>query len=62
MYKVRNAIRAVERDGWYQVRMNGSHRIFHHPVKRGIVIIAGHPGKDLKKGVWDAIMKQAGIK
>ena len=41
--------------------MTGSHRIYKHPVKTGIVIIAGHPGKDLRKGVWNEIMKQAGL-
>ncbi|MYE54794.1 MAG: addiction module toxin, HicA family [Chloroflexi bacterium] len=61
MPKVRDAIRLVERDGWYYVRTRGSHRIFHHSVKSGIVVIAGRPGEDVPGGTWHGIMRQAGI-
>ena len=60
--KVRNAIRLVERDGWYHVRTTGSHRHFHHPVKPGTVTIAGHPSKDLQPGIWKNILRQAGLR
>jgi hypothetical protein len=33
--KVRDLIRTLERDGWRQVRQQGSHRQFSHPVKPG---------------------------
>jgi predicted RNA binding protein YcfA (HicA-like mRNA interferase family) len=62
MPKVREAIRLVERDGWYLVRTRGSHRQFHHPVKRGTVSIPGHPGETLPKGTWVGIMRQAGLR
>ena len=61
MPKVRDAIRLVERDGWRHTRTAGSHRIYHHPVKSGIVVIAGRPGIDLKPGTWQSILKQAGL-
>ena len=61
MPKVREAIRIVERGGWYWARTRGSHRHYKHPEKRGIVTIAGKPGKDLAAGTWDRILKQAGI-
>jgi predicted RNA binding protein YcfA (HicA-like mRNA interferase family) len=31
--KVRDAIRLIEQDGWYQVDMRGSHWQFKHPRK-----------------------------
>ena len=50
MPKVRNAIRLIERDGWRLERTRGSHRVYKHPVRQGIVIIAGHLGEDVDKG------------
>jgi predicted RNA binding protein YcfA (HicA-like mRNA interferase family) len=38
--KVREAIRMIEEDGWYQVDTRGSHRQFKHPNKPGRVTIA----------------------
>jgi predicted RNA binding protein YcfA (HicA-like mRNA interferase family) len=37
--KVKEAIKLLEEDGWYQVRMRGSHRQFHHPSKPGTVTV-----------------------
>ena len=61
MPKVRDAIRLVERDGWGHVRTRGSHRVYKHAEKRGIVVIAGSPGVDLPQGTWNNILKQAGL-
>ncbi len=61
MPRVRDAIRLVERDGWRHARTKGSHRIYKHPSKPGIVVIAGHPGKDVPRSIWLAILRQAGI-
>ena len=62
MTKVREAIRIVERDGWRLVRQRGSHRQFHHPVKRGTITIPGAPSRDLPDWIWQSILKQAGLK
>ncbi|MCY3667249.1 MAG: type II toxin-antitoxin system HicA family toxin [Gemmatimonadetes bacterium] len=62
MPKVRDAIRMVERDGWRLARTRGSHRVYKHPVKRGIVVVAGNPGVDLPQGTWNNILKQAGLR
>ncbi len=59
--KVREAIAAVEADGWYIDRQKGSHRIFRHPTKPGTVTIAGHPSKDLAPKTRDSIFAQAGL-
>jgi len=60
--KVRDVIKTVEADGWVKVRTKGSHRIYKHPTKPGMVVIPGHPGKDMQPGTLDAILKQAGLK
>jgi predicted RNA binding protein YcfA (HicA-like mRNA interferase family) len=59
---VREAIRIIEDDGWYQVSTSGSHRQFKHPQKAGRVTIAGKPGADLAPKTFDSILKQAGLK
>ena len=60
--KVRDLLRLIEEDGWHMVRQRGSDRQFHHPVKKGTVTIAGHPGVDIPKGTMNSILKQAGLK
>lgn len=62
MPKVRDAIRAVERDGWQRITTRGSHRQYRHPVKPGKVTIAGKLSVDVPPGTWNSIMKQAGLK
>ena len=59
--KVRDAIRLIERDGWYLVATRGSHRQFKHPGKPGRVTIAGKPSDDLAPGTLNSILKQAGL-
>ena len=61
MPKYRDLTRRVELDGWRLARTKGSHRIYKHPTKPGIVVIAGHPGKDVPRGLWLGILRQAGI-
>jgi len=53
-------IKMIEADGWYQVRVSGSHHHFKHPNKRGLVTIP-HPKKDLPSGTVKSILKQAGL-
>lgn len=59
---VREAIQTVERDGWFIARTTGSHRQFKHPVKPGLVTIAGKPSDELAPGTANSILKQAGLK
>ena len=35
---------------------------YKHPDKRGIVVIAGNEGVDMTKGIWNSVLKQAGLK
>lgn len=60
--KVRDVIRLLEADGWELIRQRGRHRQFRHPVKPGLVTIAGKPGDELAPGTLNSIRKQAGWK
>ena len=60
--KVRELVKLLERDGWRQVRMRGSHRQFRHSEKRGTVTVSGHLGEDVPPGTLASAMKQAGLK
>jgi predicted RNA binding protein YcfA (HicA-like mRNA interferase family) len=60
--KVREAMKLIERDGWFVVATRGSHRQYKHPTKLGRVTIAGKPSDDLAPGTLNSILKQAGLK
>lgn len=62
MVKVREIIKLIEDDGWYLARTRGSHRQYKHPVKSGLVTIAGNSNDDLAPGTLNSILKQAGLK
>ncbi len=53
-------IRDMKRVGWILDRVNGSHHIFKHPSRTGIVVVP-HPKKDLGQGLVKAIRRLAGI-
>lgn len=53
-------IRELEKAGWTLDRIRGSHHIFRHDAKPGIVVVP-HPKKDLGIGLVAAIRKQAGL-
>jgi len=58
--KSADLIRLLRADGWLLDRVRGSHHVFKHPVKAGLVVVP-HPKKDLGPGLVAAIRKQAGI-
>ena len=60
--KVREVLRRLRTDGWYVVRQRGSHRVMRHASKRGIVLVAGNPGADMKAGTLNQVLRQAGLK
>jgi len=59
--KIRDVLKHLQEDGWYVARQRGSHRILKHPVKKGIVVVAGHPSKELAAGTLKSIWRQAGL-
>jgi predicted RNA binding protein YcfA (HicA-like mRNA interferase family) len=60
--KVRELIALLQADGWFQVRVKGSHRQFHHQSKRGTVTVAGKPSIEVPPGTLNSALKQAGLK
>lgn len=58
--KSRELIEIIQADGWYLIRVTGSHHHFKHDTKSGLVTIP-HPKKDLPKGTVKSILKQAGL-
>jgi predicted RNA binding protein YcfA (HicA-like mRNA interferase family) len=53
-------IRELRRAGWGLDRVAGSHHVFKHPERPGIVVVP-HPKKDLGTGLVKAIRRQAGL-
>lgn len=58
---VREIIKILKKDGWYQCETSGSHIQFEHPTKKGKVTVSNHSG-DIAKGTLNSILKQAGLK
>jgi len=59
--KVREVIKAVQADGWYQVRQRGSQRHFQHQRKPGTVTVPGHLGDEMAPKTLSSIWRQAGM-
>ena len=60
--KAKDVVRILEKDGWTLERQKGSHKIFKHLNKKGILIVPDHGKEDIKLGTLNAILKQAGLK
>ena len=54
-------IQLLEKNGYIFKRAKGSHRLYYNPINNKTIIVPFHNGKDLKKGTFLAILKQAGI-
>jgi len=54
-------ISLLEKNGFVQLRSNGSHRFFENPVTKRTETVPYH-AKDLKKGTEQKILKDAGLK
>ena len=57
VYSSREIIRMLENDGWYEVRIAGSHHHFKHPNKMGVVTVP-HPKNQLGKGLLNSIFNK----
>lgn len=58
---VREILKILHKDGWYETEQSGSHLQLEHPNKPGKVTIPKHSG-DIKPGTLNSIYKQAGLK
>ena len=54
-------IQLLEENGFVFKRAKGSHQVYYNPISNKTIIVPYHNGKDLKKGTFMAILKQAGI-
>ncbi|HAC15229.1 MAG TPA: hypothetical protein DCE78_04700 [Bacteroidetes bacterium] len=57
----KHLINFLEKNGFIFKRSKGSHQLFYNPVTNITVIVPVHGGKDMKKGTFLAIIKQAGL-
>lgn len=62
MVKYSELFRILKKDGWYIIRQRGSHVLMQHPVKKGLLLIPYHAGKEVKKALLRSILRHAGIK
>lgn len=62
MVKYSELLRVLKKDGWHIIRQKGSHIIMQNPKRKGQLSVPFHAGKEVKKGLLNAILKQAGIK
>ena len=61
VHSSREIIRQLQDDGWFKVRVTGSHHHFKHALKMGIVTVP-HPKKEIGKGLFNRILKQEQLK
>ena len=60
-YSSKEIINILLNDGWFEVRVSGSHHQFKHPIKKGTVTIK-HPDKDIPKKTLKSIERQSNLK
>lgn len=60
--KYNELFRMLKKDGWFELRQKGSHVIMIHPTKSAQLTVPYHSGKEVKKGLLTALLKQANIK
>jgi predicted RNA binding protein YcfA (HicA-like mRNA interferase family) len=57
----KHLIKILEQNGFFFKRSKGSHQLYYNPVTNKTVVVPVHGGKDMKKGTFFAVLKQAGI-
>jgi predicted RNA binding protein YcfA (HicA-like mRNA interferase family) len=60
--KAADVVKLIEKQGWYEVRQRGSHRMFKHDNYPELIAIPDHGKADLKPGLLNKILKTAGVK
>jgi predicted RNA binding protein YcfA (HicA-like mRNA interferase family) len=60
--KYKELFQLLKQHGWYEVRQTGSHVIMKHPDRVNTITIPNHGSHEVKKGLFQAIIKQSGIK
>jgi predicted RNA binding protein YcfA (HicA-like mRNA interferase family) len=60
-YSAKNLIAIPKKKGHFFKRANGSHQLYYNQKTGKTVIVPVHGRKDLAKGTFFTILKQAGI-
>ena len=58
----REMIKLLKENGFVEVSQNGSHKKLFNPETKETIIIPVHGSTELKKGLEQKILKQAGLK
>ena len=58
---IREVLKVLKADGWYETAQRGSHIQLEHDEKKGKVTVPNHNGY-VPKGTLNSILKQAGLK
>ena len=54
-------IKLLEKNGFKYKRTSGSHQVYYNAATGKTAIVPMHGNKDLRKGTFFAILKQAGV-
>ena len=58
--KVKEILKLLAKDGWYEVKQKGSHRHYKHPIKKGKVTVPIHSqNTELTPRTEKSILNQA---
>jgi predicted RNA binding protein YcfA (HicA-like mRNA interferase family) len=60
--KYSELLRMLKKDGWEKIRQEGSHITMRHKTKPGQLTVPDHGSKEVKTGLLNALLKQAGLK
>jgi len=57
----KHLIKILQQNGFVFLRAKGSHQLFYNAATGKTVIVPVHGGKDMKKGTFLTILKQADV-
>jgi predicted RNA binding protein YcfA (HicA-like mRNA interferase family) len=60
-FSPRELILILENKGFQFKRIKGSHHLYENSITKKTIVIPVHGNKDMAKGTYYAILKQAGI-
>lgn len=60
-YSAKDLIAILRKNGFEFKRSKGSHHIYENPDTKKITVVPVHGNKDLPKGTYFGILKQAGL-
>ena len=60
-FSAKNLIKVLQQNGFIFSRSNGSHHLYINPVTGKRTTVPIHGNKDLPKGTFYAILRQAGV-